>query len=535
MCSYQRVNNSYSCANSKLLNGILKTELGFQGFVVSDWGAQHAGVATALAGLDMAMSNSGFWAPGLTTAIQNGSVPMSRIDDMATRIIAAWYQMGQDQNYPPRGVGIAADLTAQHTIVNARDPASKQTILDGAIEGHVLVKNAKNVLPLKSPQLLSLYGYDAQAAAQNDPNLAWTLGFESSDPVAAIYVFAGGGAPQTAPRGTLISGGGSGANTPPYISAPFDAIQERAYQDNTALLWDFTNTTTSPVVDSASDACLVFINAFSTEAVDRTTLNDTYSDSLVLGVAKQCNNTIVAIHNAGIRLLDAFITHPNVTAVLLAHLPGQDSGRALVSLLYGDVSPSGKLPYTLAKSASDYGALLGPSLPTDIHYLFPQSNFTEGLYTDYRAFDKAGITPRFEFGFGLSYTTFSYSNLQISKLAGVSMAAYPVGPVEQGGQTDIWDVLVQVTCDITNTGTMAASEIAQLYIGIPGGPVRQLRGFSKVGIEPGQVVSVHFDLLRRDLSTWDVVAQKWNLQTGSYSVSVGASSRDLRLNGTLVI
>jgi len=535
MCSYQRVNNSYSCANSKLLNGILKTELGFQGFVVSDWGAQHAGVATALAGLDMAMPDSSFWAPDLTTAVQNGSIPMSRVDDMATRIIAAWYQMDQDQNYPPRGVGMAADYTVPHMIVNARDPASKQTLLDGAVEGHVLVKNTNNALPLKSPQLLSLYGYDGQAAAQNDINIAWTLGFESSDPAAAISIFVGGSAPQTAQLGTLISGGGSGANSPAYISAPFDGIQERAYQDNTALLWDFTNTTTSPVVDPASDACLVFINSFSTEAVDRTGLNDTYSDNLVVGVANQCNNTIVVIHNAGIRLVDAFIDHPNVTAVLLAHLPGQDSGRALAAILYGDVSPSGKLPYTLAKSASDYGTLLSPSLPADIHYLFPQSNFTEGIYTDYRAFDKAGITPRFEFGFGLSYTNFTYSNLQISQVPVVSTAPYPVGPIEQGGQTDLWDVLFQVTADITNTGTMAASEIAQLYIGIPGGPVRQLRGFSKVGIEPGQTVPVEFDLLRRDLSTWDVGAQKWNLQQGSYGVWVGASSRDLRLNCTLTV
>jgi beta-glucosidase len=535
MCSYQRVNNSYSCANSKLLNGILKTELGFQGFVVSDWGAQHAGVATTLAGLDMAMPDSPFWAPSLATSVQNGSVPMSRLDDMATRIIAAWYQMGQAQNYPSRGVGMPVDLTKQHKIVNARDPASKQTLLNGAIEGHVLVKNTKNALPLKSPQLLSLYGYDAQAAAQNDINLAWTLGFESSDPAAAITIFAGGTAPQTAPMGTLISGGGSGANSPAYISAPYDAIQERAYQDSTALFWDFTNSTTSPIVDSASDACLVFINSFASESVDRTSLNDTYSDNLVVGVANQCNNTIVVVHNAGIRTLEAFIAHPNVTAVLLAHLPGQDSGRALASLLWGDVSPSGKLPYTLAKSASDYGALLGPSLPADIHYLFPQSNFSEGVYIDYRAFDKAGITPRFEFGFGLSYTTFSYSNLQISHVPGVSTAAYPVGPIEQGGQADLWDVLVQVTADITNTGTMAASEVAQLYIGIPGAPVRQLRGFSKVGIEPGQVVSVHFDLLRRDLSVWDVAAQKWNLQKGSYTVAVGASSRDLRVNGTLTM
>jgi beta-glucosidase len=289
-------------------------------------------------------------------------------------------------------------------------------------------------------------------------------------------------------------------------------------------------------VDPASDACLVFINAFATETADRTTLNDTFSDSLVLGVASQCNNTMVVIHNAGIPLLDSFITHPNVTAVILAHLPGQDSGRALAALLYGDVNFSGKLPYTLAKSASDYSSLLSPSQPADIHYLFPQSNFTEGVYIDYRAFDKAAIEPRFEFGFGLSFTTFNYSNLRINKLAGVSTSPYPVGPILQGGQADLWDVLVQVQCDITNSGPVAGQEVAQLYIGIPGGPVRQLRGFAKVGIEAGKTVTgVHFDLLRRDLSIWDVAAQKWKLQSGTYNVWIGASSRDLRLNGTIDI
>jgi beta-glucosidase len=444
--------------------------------------------------------------------------------------------MNQDQDYPARGVGIATQLTIPHNRVNAKDPAAKQTLLNGAIEGHVLVKNTKNALPLKSPQLLSLYGYSAKAPDQNNIGLAWSLGVEPSDPGAAISIFTGGVAPDTAQRGTIISGGGSGASTGAYISSPFDALQQRAYEDNTALLWDFTNqTATAAVVDAASDACLVFINAFATEGADRPSLNDTFSDNIVLNVANQCNNTIVIIHNAGIRLVDAFINHPNVTAVIYAHLPGQDSGRALVNILYGDVSPSGKLPYTVAKSASDYGALLAPAQVEGNYWLFPQSNFSEGVYIDYRAFDKAGIEPRFEFGFGLSYTTFSYSNLQISKLPGVPTTPYPSGPVLQGGQSDLWDVLVTVTADISNTGTVPAAEVAQLYIGIPGGPVRQLRGYSKVGIEVGKTASVHFDLMRRDLSVWDVVAQKWKLQGGDYKVYVGASSRRLLLNGTLTI
>lgn len=121
------------------------------------------------------------------------------------------------------------------------------------------------------------------------------------------------------------------------------------------------------------------IDAYATEGRDRPGLHDDYSDSIVLNVASQCNNTIVVINNAGVRLVDTFYNHPNVTGIIYAHLPGQDAGRALASLVYGDVSFSGKMPYTVAKNESDYGNLLAPTQPSGDDYLFPQSNFTEGL------------------------------------------------------------------------------------------------------------------------------------------------------------
>ncbi|KAF4636740.1 hypothetical protein G7Y89_g1329 [Cudoniella acicularis] len=528
MCSYNRLNNSHGCGNSKILNGILKTELGFPGFVVSDWYAQHSGVGTALAGLDMAMPDSeGFWGSNLTAAINNGSVPLSRLDDMATRIIASWYQLGQDKDYPTPGVGMPADLFAPHVAVDARKPSSKTTLLQGAIEGHVLVKNTNNALPLKSPKLLSLYGYDAKVPDQNDPTTgfgSWTLGWESGNIDEALAGFYG--VPQVLPisqaalNGTIISGGGSGANSPAYISAPFDALSERAYQDDTNLFWDFITVNSTSSVDGGSDACLVFINAMASEGIDRSGLHDDFSDALVNNIADQCNNTIVVIHNAGVRLVDQFIDHPNVTALIFAHVPGQDSGRALVSLLYGDTAPSGKLPYSVPKNESDFGTILNPALPEAPYTLFPQADFTEGVYIDYRAFDAQNITPRYEFGFGLSYTTFSYSSLAISTISGVSLATYPTGAILQGGQEDLWDVIARVTADVKNTGTVDGAEVAQLYVAIPGGPVRQLRGFSKVDITPGATVSVSFDLTRRDLSEWDVAAQKWKLQSGSYGISM---------------
>jgi beta-glucosidase len=221
--------------------------------------------------------------------------------------------------------------------------------------------------------------------------------------------------------------------------------------------------------------------------------------------------------------------------LIFAHLPGQDAGRALVSLLYGDTSPSGKLPYSVPHNESDYGALRNESLPEGIYANFPQSDFSEGVYIDYRAFDQQGITPRYEFGFGLSYTTFGFSGLAASVAAGANTDAYPTQPIVEGGRQDLWDVVAQVSADVANTGSVEGTEVVQLYVGIPNGPIRQLRGFEKVLLSPGESGHVTFDLTRRDLSTWDTEKQEWLLQEGEYQVYVGSSSRDLPLSSTLTI
>ncbi|CZT42953.1 related to Probable beta-glucosidase M [Rhynchosporium secalis] len=521
MCSYNRFNNSYGCQNSKLQNGILKEELGFQGFVVTDWEALHGGYVAAEAGLDMVMPSGGvFWGSNLTAAINNGSMNASVLDNMATRIIATWYQFGQDlEDYPDPGVGIPRPLTAQHVFLDAATvPSSKQVLLNSAIEGHVLVKNTNGArgLPLQDPGLVSVFGYDAVSPTKNPTQ-------RPSNRNSQII------------NQTMIVGGGSGANNPLYISSPLEALSQRAYEDNSQLLWDITNVNSTAQVHSASDACLVFINAWASEGYDRPGVHDDYSDALVNNIADQCHNTIVIIHNAGVRLVDVFIDHPNVTAVMFGHLPGQDSGRALVSLLYGEIGPSGKLPYSVPKKESDYGALLSPTPPEGVYWLFPQDDFREGVYIDYRAFDEKNITPRYEFGFELSYTTFEYSSLEIMKVDGSSTDEYPVGEIVEGGQEDLWDVLFHVTASVANLGTVNGAEVSQLYVGIPGGPVRQLRGFSKVDVAPGRLVDLKFDLQRRDLSIWDVVAQKWQLQKGDYKIYLGGSSRDLPLEGALNI
>ncbi|PHH85941.1 hypothetical protein CDD83_10956 [Cordyceps sp. RAO-2017] len=542
MCSYQRINNSYGCANSKTLNGLLKTELGFQGFVVSDWGAQHTGVASALAGMDMAMpSGNGYWGEKLVEAVKNGSVPESRVDDMATRIITTWYQFRQDTLFPRPGIGMPKALTEPHAAVDGRDAGALPIIYQGALEGHVLVKNTKATLPLRRPRMLSLFGYSAKSPDTSNPSsavldsLAWAVGAQTiarDEFLAGLAPFSPNTSyPAIGKRGALITGCGSGATTAAVFTAPFESLKLRAAREDTALFYDFDSA--SPSVNPLTDACIVFGNAWACEGYDRPGLSDDYTDGLIKKVAGQCAKTIVVFHNAGVRLVEAFADHPNVTAIIFAHLPGRDSGEALVSLLYGHSAPSGKLPYTVARKASDYGDGLDPAGPRGRYARFPQSDFSEGTYLDYKHLDDRGIEPRYEFGFGLSYTTFSLSGLYIQPLRAFNMGPFPVGPVVAGGPSDLWEPMAYVSATVRNTGAAPGAEVAQLYVGIPGGPPRQLRGFEKRYLVPGQQQVVTFRLTRRDLSTWDAGAQAWRLERGPFHIYVGNSSRNLPLKGII--
>ncbi|KAK2610287.1 hypothetical protein N8I77_003734 [Diaporthe amygdali] len=528
MCSYNRVNNSYGCQNSKLMNGLLKTELEFQGFVVSDWNARTGGIAGALAGLDMIMPNGTSWAGNLTESVKNGTVSEDRITDMANRILAAWYLLGQNKtSFPTPGVGIQ-NLSLPHDLIDARSPDAAPTLLEGAAAGHVLVKNINKALPLQNPKMLSVFGYDAQAPPTKNIDKLFELGYESQPEMGDAVLGFEAHFSQRAPNGVIFAGGRSGSNGPSYIDSPFGALTQRAKQNGTYLNWDLSSG--NPLVNPMSDACLVFINAMATEGWDRDGLHDDFSDGLVLNVASKCANTIVVIHAAGIRLVDQWIEHPNVTASIIAHLPGQDIGESLVSLLFGEISPSGKLPYTLARNESDYGDLYEPCKPASKDDHFPQCNYTEGVYIDYRYFDAKNIEPRFEFGFGLSYTTFEYTGGSVQSAPLSSNLSQRVIASDS-----IWEVVASVSARITNTGTVTAEEIAQLYIGIPDGPAKQLRGFEKVKLDPAEEAEVTFELTRRDLSVWDVDSQSWVMQRGRYDMYVGSSSRDIRWKGVYEI
>lgn len=563
MCSYNMVNNSYACSNSKLLNGILKDELGFQGFVMSDWLAQRSGVGSALAGLDMTMPGDGLrwangeslWGPELTKSILNGSVPVDRLNDMVTRVVAAWYQLGQDD--PARFDASGPNFSSwTNDRMGTTAPGSKTDQDVVQVNSYVKVQAdheeiaravaREGIVMLKNTDLLPIDRTGLTDSKRKTGDLR--MGFNGKVKIGIFGEDAGPGkgpnqcADRACNQGTLGSGWGSGAVEFPYLVPPVGPLRS-GFDTNTVQLSEYLTNTPAFASDPSildQDVCIVFGNADAGEgfvqwedvAGDRPNLLlQKGTDELIVKVAEGCGGgtgeVLVVIHAVGPVIMEKWIDLPNIKAVLLANLPGQESGNALADIIFGDESPSGHLPYTLGKSMKDYGP--GGRIMFTPNGVIPQQDFKEGLYIDYRHFDKNGIEPRFEFGYGLSYTTFNFSGLRVAPLKDKSALPstrpepatkppkysthipdekealwpddirrldkyiypyldatdeissepypYPDGynlerPLsraggDEGGNPDLWEIYVQVQVNVTNTGARAGKVVPQLYLSYP--------------------------------------------------------------------
>ena len=535
MCSYQRINGSYGCQNSATQNGLLKTELGFQGYVMSDWGAVHSGVASIEAGLDMnmpgglgsygqAFGGPSFFGGNVTLAVNNGTIDITRVDDMIVRIMTPYYWLGQDKDFPTVDPSTPAlntfspvntwtrefNLTGE----SSRDVRGDhgELIRKHGAAGSVLLKN-NGALPLNSPRNIAVFGNDA-----SEPNKQLNQ---------KIYEY-----------GTLVAGGGSGTGQVSSLVTPLQAIKERAAENGTKIIQYFLNNT--EIIDSDLDdlwigelpnVCIVMLKTWAEEAADREHLSvDWDGNAVVENVASKCNNTVVVTHSSGINTLP-WADHENVTAILAAHYPGEQSGYSLTDILYGDYNPSGHLPYTIALNGSDYNAPPTTAINTTGYFDW-QSWFDEKLEIDYRYFDAHNISVRYEFGFGLSYTTFNISGVAAEPLAN-NITAHPEDrPIMPGGNPALWESIYNVTISLTNSGKIGGAGVPQLYVGFPesapaGTPPKQLRGFEKVYLEAGESQTVGFELMRRDLSYWDIISQQWVIPEGEFSLYLGFSSRDI--------
>ncbi|KAJ3736982.1 beta-glucosidase [Lentinula guzmanii] len=527
MCSYNQINGSFACENDKTLNGILKGEFAFPGYVMSDWGATHSTAPAVNAGLDMTMpgdmgdlgAGGNWFGQNLVDAVNSGSVSEARVTDLATRVLAAWYLVGQDSDYPAVNFD-AWNLNAPvNTHVNVQAD-HKELILEIDRASTVLLKNT-GVLPLNKLSTLAIVGNGAFNSSKG-PN---------------------GYSDRSGDDGVLAMGWGSGTDSFPYLIAPIDAITARASTEGTVVSSSSSDTDLNAAAAAATgkDVAFVFITADSGEGYltvegnegDRNDLSAWHSgDALVLQVASVNPNTVVVVNSVGPIIMESWIDNANVTAVVWSGLPGQEAGNGIADILYGDYNPSGRIPFTIAKATTDYAAQV-------IYQDAPDSDilpipYSEGIFIDYRHFDAAKIAPRFEFGFGLSYTTFSYSDISVSGSTSSSSSA----PSGSGAILDPWfhDAVVNVTFTVENNGTVSGNEVPQLYITLPssaGAAPLNLKGFDSVFLAPGQSTQVTMSLSRFDFSVWDVLSQQWIIPSGATSISIGASSRDIRLSHTI--
>ncbi|KAK3115651.1 hypothetical protein LTR53_004804 [Teratosphaeriaceae sp. CCFEE 6253] len=515
---------------------------------MSDWAATHSGYPAADAGLDMDMpggisfltATPSYFGGNITTSVNNGSLALDRLDDMCRRIMTPYFHLGQDQNYPPIDgaaytqtffprANYVYNFTEGPANVDVRDDHA-QLIREIGAAGIVLLKNVNNTLPLKTPADVGVFGNDA-------PDIS-----------AGLYSIAIPGlGPFGYDQGVLPVGGGSGTGRLTYVVPPLEAVKTQVFSYNDRALVQYV-TNNSEIISSnifgpliyptPPEVCLVFLKTWATEGNDRTSLLvDWEGTEVVEAVAASCPNTVVITHSGGLNTLP-FADNPNVTAILAAHLGGQEVGNSIVDVLWGKVNPSGKLPYTIALDEGDYAFADITNSTELLETTDPnawQSDFEERLLIDYRHFDYFNESVQYEFGYGLSYTTFSMGSASVARVGSGSISSLPTNnTIVPGGNPALWDVLYSVSVSVSNTGSVAGATVPQLYLGLPQPanedytPVKVLRGFEKVTLQPGKSQTVTFDLTRRDISYWDTLTQQWTIGASSIGVLAGFSSRDIQ-------
>lgn len=506
MCAYNLVNGIKACENAHLITDILKNEWGFKGKVQTDWElALDDGVRGANAGLDEEeKGSSNDYTLGrfgkysqfnqrLKAAVQSGAVPMSRLDDMVKRKLRTMIEVGVLDDAPT-----ATTIPADQLAAGA---SFSQSVAEQSI---VLLKNAVHLgsttatLPLAAASTgkIVVIGGNADRAVMGGGGSGHAPGANAS----VVTCFR--------PGAKVGSAGVEPACAPWYASSPLAAIKSAAPNSTVSYL-DGTDAQGASTAAADADVAIVFATRYQVEDMDLPSLslsnaatdpaNQAYDqDALISAVSAKAKRVIVVLE------VGTAVTMPwidSVDSVLVAWYPGPQGGPAIANVLFGATNPSAKLPITFPKSDADLPE--GPITGEALAY-----NYTEKLNIGYRWFDAKQIEPLFPFGFGLSYTTYSYGKV----------SATPDG---QGN--------FNVTFTVTNTGTRAGVETPQVYAGIPfsGEPPKRLVAWQKVALAPGESKTVTLNVAAKRLGVWDDGSKQWILPGGSYSFYVGGSSRNV--------
>lgn len=523
MCSYNRINGVYSCENKWLLNDVLREEWGFDGLVMTDWGAMNKRVPALEAGLDLEMPSShGETDRQIVAAVKDGTLDESILNQSVLRVLnlVKKYAEHKPDSRP------SYDKEAHHEL--ARKTAA---------ESAVLLKN-DGILPLVSGQKIAIIGEFAK-----NPRIqgGGSSHINCSQITSALDAFA---AINEMP-GEHVCENGTCHMIPPLNYEISYAAGYSTKEDR------INETMEAEAVDLAknADVCVIFAglpDEFESEGYDRTHLNmPDCQNHLIDAICDVQKNVVVVLHN-GSPICMPWLDRVN--AVLEMYLAGQASGGAAADLLTGRINPSGKLAESFPLKLEDNPSFLNfPGKRYEVSY-------SEGVFIGYRYYDKKKMDVLFPFGYGLSYTTFEYSNLKINGVncddALVHSAPFgscPAGNIpadtacrSNAPAAEILDSdKVTVSVDITNTGKTAGKEIVELYvknyIGIENRPEKELKEFAKIFLQPGETGTVTFTLNYRSFAYYNETAKDWFVESGLYHILIGASSRDIRLAAPLQV
>lgn len=485
MCSYNRVNGYYGCESDFLLNTVLKKDWGFKGYVMSDWGATHSTIPAANNGLDQqsgySFDKSPYFAGALKEAVQQNWVSQARLDDMVHRILRSFINQGIFEN-PVSDQSASIDFKA-HGLVSQLD----------AEEGMVLLKNSNNILPLtKDIKRIAVIGSYANVGVLSGGGSSQVYG--TAEPVVK------GIGPTTFP-GPLTY----------HPSAPLKAIQARAPQA-TVTYNDGTDFQAAAKLAKQVDVVVVFVNQWTGESIDATSLSlPDNQDALVAAIAKANPKTVVVIENGG-PIVMPWIN--KVAGVLEAWYPGTSGGEAIGRVLFGEVNPSGHLPATFPASEKQLPRVRVDGTPRDETTYF-DVNYFEGAAVGYKWFDLKGLKPLFPFGYGLSYTQFSYSDLS----------------------SEIKNGELNVHFKITNTGAVKGKDVPQVYVSpVKGGweAPKRLGGWDKVELNPGESKNVNLIVEPRVLGMYKVATKTWDIAEGDYKVILAQDAGDTKATSVTV-
>lgn len=452
MCAYPKLNGTHCSDHKELLTDILRTEWGFDGMVVTDWGAMNDRIEGFRAGCDLNMpGGSDYMEKEVLQAVKDGTLPESCVDDSARRVLKLVFRAAETLSKKD-----ACDYEAHHALARR-----------AAAEGAVLLKNESSILPLRQDAKIAVIGAMAKELR--------------------------------------YQGAGSSHINPTKLPQPLELLPGAVYAPGCDEKGSTTDALLQEVQNAAQKAETVVVFAglpahYESEGFDRDSLKMPEGHRKMIEAAAQANPNIVVVLLCG-----SVVECPwaeKVKAILYMGLPGQAGGEAIADLLYGRANPGGKLAESWPYRYED--------LPSSgIYGKTTDALYQEGIYVGYRYYDKAGVSVRWPFGYGLSYTEFFYSDLTVEGDA--------------------------VTVTVRNTGKCAGAEVVQLYLAAPQDglhrPVRELKGFQKVYLQPGESETVRFTLTRRSFALWQ---EGWKVPGGTYTVCIGGLTAEIKKSGDVL-